>query len=75
MSQTISNDYVSMINKKGSGYNIPVIVDAIVDASIIPVKNIVLARNCFRNFCHCHIFAFVNETFAYRIQVPGTYSK
>ena len=44
MSQTISNDYVSMINKKGSGYNIPVIVDAIVDAAIIPMKNIVTAK-------------------------------
>ena len=44
MSQTISNDYVSMINKKGSGYNIPVIVDAIVDASITPVKNIVTSQ-------------------------------
>ena len=44
MSQTVSNDYVSMINEKGSGYNIPVIVDAIVDASIIPVKNIVTSQ-------------------------------
>ena len=44
MSQTISNDYVSMINKKGSGYNIPVIVDAIVDAAITPMKNIVTAK-------------------------------
>ena len=44
MSETISNDYVSMINKKGSGYNIPVIVDAIVDAAIAPMKNIVTAK-------------------------------
>ena len=40
MSETISNDYVSMINKTGSGYNIPVIVDAIVAAEIVPVKEI-----------------------------------
>ena len=44
MSQTISNDYVSMINKKGSGYNIPEIVDAIVDAAIVPVKEVVTAQ-------------------------------
>ena len=44
MSQTVSNDYVSMINKQGSGYNIPVIVDAIVDASITPLKNIVTSQ-------------------------------
>tara|TARA_B100000768_G_scaffold148691_1_gene142734 strand:- start:8719 stop:10320 length:1602 start_codon:yes stop_codon:yes gene_type:complete len=44
MSGTISNDYVSMINKTGSGYNIPVIVDAIVDAAITPVKDIVTAQ-------------------------------
>jgi flagellar hook-associated protein 2 len=44
MAETISNDYVSMINKKGSGYNIPVIVDAIVDAAIIPMKEIVTAK-------------------------------
>jgi len=44
MSQTISNDYVSMINKRGSGYNIPEIVDAIVDAEIVPVKEIVTAQ-------------------------------
>jgi len=44
MSVTISNDYVSMINKKGSGYNIPVIVDAIVDAAIAPVKELVTAK-------------------------------
>ena len=44
MSQTISNDYVSMINKSGSGYNIPEIVDAIVDAEIVPVKEIVTAQ-------------------------------
>jgi len=40
MSQTISNDYVSMINKSGSGYNIPEIVDAIVDAAIVPVSSV-----------------------------------
>jgi flagellar hook-associated protein 2 len=44
MSQTISNDYVSMINKSGSGYNIPEIVDAIVDAAIVPVKELVTAQ-------------------------------
>jgi flagellar hook-associated protein 2 len=44
MSQTISNDYVSMINKSGSGYNIPEIVDAIVDAAIVPVKEVVTAQ-------------------------------
>ena len=44
MSQTISNDYVSMINKSGSGYNIPEIVDAIVDAAIVPMKEIVTAQ-------------------------------
>lgn len=44
MSDTISNDYVSMINKTGSGYNIPVIVDAIVDAEISAVKEIVTAK-------------------------------
>ena len=44
MSQTISNDYVSMINKSGSGYNIPEIVDAIVAAEIEPVKEIVTAQ-------------------------------
>ena len=44
MSETISNDYVSMINKRGSGYNIPVIVDAIVDAAIAPAKEIVTAK-------------------------------
>ena len=38
MSQTISNDYINMINKKGSGYNIPVIVDAIVSAEIDPLR-------------------------------------
>ena len=44
MSETISNDYVSMINKTGSGYNIPVIVDAIVAAEIVPVKEIFTAK-------------------------------
>jgi len=38
MSETISTDYINMINKKGSGYNIPEIVDAIVDAAIVPLK-------------------------------------
>ena len=44
MSETISNDYLSMINKTGSGYNIPVIVDAIVGAVITPGKEIVTAQ-------------------------------
>ena len=44
MSETISNDYISMINKQGSGYNIPVIVDAIVDAAIAPIKTLVLLK-------------------------------
>ena len=44
MSETVSNDYVSMINKKGSGYNIPVIVNAIVDAAIAPNRAIVTAK-------------------------------
>ena len=44
MSQTISNDYVSMINKSGSGYNIPEIVDAIVDAAIMPVKEVITTQ-------------------------------
>jgi flagellar hook-associated protein 2 len=44
MSEAISNDYVSMINKTGSGYNIPVIVDAIVAAEIVPVKEIFTAK-------------------------------
>jgi len=44
MSQSISNDYVSMINKRGTGYNIPEIVDAIVAAEIEPVKEIVTAQ-------------------------------
>ena len=44
MSGTISNDYVSMMNKTGSGYNIPVIVDAIVAAEITGVKEIVTAK-------------------------------
>jgi len=44
MSETISNDYISMINKQGSGYNIPVIVDAIVDAAIAPIKTLVTVK-------------------------------
>ena len=44
MSETISNDYINMINKQGSGYNIPVIVDAIVDAAIDPIKTLVTVK-------------------------------
>ena len=44
MSETISNDYINMINKQGSGYNIPVIVDAIVDAAIEPIKTLVTVK-------------------------------
>ena len=44
MSEAISNDYVSMISNTGSGYNIPVIVDAIVDAAIAPMKEIVTGK-------------------------------
>ena len=44
MSETISNDYINMINKQGSGYNIPVIVDAIVDAAIAPIKTLVTVK-------------------------------
>jgi flagellar hook-associated protein 2 len=33
-----------MINKSGSGYNIPEIVDAIVDAAIVPIKEVVTAQ-------------------------------
>ena len=44
MSETISTDYINMINKQGSGYNIPEIVDAIVDAAIVPVKEIVTTQ-------------------------------
>ena len=44
MAGPISNDYVSMINKKGSGYNIPVIVDAIVGAQIDPIRSGVTAK-------------------------------
>jgi flagellar hook-associated protein 2 len=44
MSQTISNDYINMINKKGSGYNIPVIVDAIVNAAIEPIRTQVTSK-------------------------------
>ena len=44
MNQTISNDYINMINKKGSGYNIPVIVDAIVNAEIDPIRTQVTAK-------------------------------
>ena len=43
MSQTISKDYVSIINKQGSGYNIPQIVDAIVDSDIDSFKRLYLA--------------------------------
>lgn len=44
MSNPISNDYLKMINSKGSGYNIPVIVDAIVDAVITPSKATVTTK-------------------------------
>ena len=44
MSNPISNDYLKMINSKGSGYNIPVIVDAIVDAVITPMKATVTTK-------------------------------
>ena len=44
MAGAISNDYINMINKKGSGYNIPVIVDAIVKSEIDPAKSNVTAR-------------------------------
>ena len=44
MAGPISNDYVSMINKKGSGYNIPVIVDAIVNAQIDPIRSGITAK-------------------------------
>ena len=36
MAGAVNNDYISMINKKGSGYNIPVIVEAIVNSEIDP---------------------------------------
>ena len=44
MSQTISNDYINMINKKGSGYNIPVIVEALVNAEIDPIRTQVTSQ-------------------------------
>ena len=44
MTELPSNDYISQINKNGSGINIPQIVGAIVDAEIDPVKNPVVAR-------------------------------
>ena len=44
MSDIASNDYISQINRNGSGLNIPQIVGAIVDADIDPIKNPVVAR-------------------------------
>ena len=40
MSGSISKDYVSIINKQGSGYNIPQIVDAIVNSEIDSSKTL-----------------------------------
>ena len=36
MNASISQSYLSIINKQGSGYDIPLVVDAIVDAVIVP---------------------------------------
>ena len=44
MAGAVSNDYISMINKKGSGYNIPVIVEAIVNSEIDPIRSNVTAK-------------------------------
>ena len=41
MNASISQSYLSIINKQGSGYDIPLVVDAIVDAVIVPSKSIV----------------------------------
>ena len=41
MNASISQSYLSVINKQGSGYDIPLVVDAIVDAVIVPSKSIV----------------------------------
>ena len=44
MTELPSNDYISQINKNGSGLNIPQIVDALVDAEIDPLKSPVVAK-------------------------------
>ena len=44
MAGAVNNDYISMINKKGSGYNIPVIVEAIVNSEINPIRSNVTAK-------------------------------
>ena len=44
MAGAVNNDYISMINKKGSGYNIPVIVEAIVNSEIDPIRSNVTAK-------------------------------
>ena len=40
MARPINNDYVRMIKKKCSGYNIPVIVDSIVSTEIAASENV-----------------------------------
>ena len=40
MARPINNDYVRMINKKCSGYNIPATVGAIISAEIDPSENV-----------------------------------
>ena len=40
MARPINKGYVHIINKKCSGYNIPVIVDAIVNAEIDSSENV-----------------------------------
>jgi hypothetical protein len=40
MPKPIDRDYVCMINQKCSGYNIPVIVGAMVNAEIDPSENV-----------------------------------
>ena len=44
MTELPSNDYISQINKNGSGLNIPQIVGALVDAEIDPLKSPVVAK-------------------------------
>ena len=44
MTELPSNDYISQINKNGSGLNIPQIVGALVDARIEPLKSPVAAN-------------------------------
>ena len=44
MTELPSNDYISQINKNGSGLNIPQIVGAMVDAEIEPLKSPVVAK-------------------------------